>query len=90
VAGLDAEQAKHILGAQANFWSHIAREPALVDRQIFPRLLALAERDWSPVTTTNWPAFSERLEAQLPRLGQMGIRYHGMPPDIMPAQDTFK
>lgn len=80
VAGLAAEPATHILGAQANFWSHIDREPVRVDRQIFPRLLALAERDWSPATTTNWPAFSERLEAQLPRLGQMGIRYYGRPP----------
>ena len=38
VAGLSSEQAKHVLGLQANFWSHIDREPELVDKRIFPRL----------------------------------------------------
>ena len=81
VAGLSAEQVKHILGLQANFWSHIDREPALVDKQLFLRLLALAERAWSPATTTNWPSFSARLNAHLPRLSQMDIHYFGIPPD---------
>ena len=42
-AELTSEQGKHILGAQANFWSHIDRTEAGMDKQIFPRLLALAE-----------------------------------------------
>ena len=43
IAGLTPEQAKHVLGLQASFWSHIDREPALVDRQLYPRLLSLAD-----------------------------------------------
>jgi len=76
VAGLSAEQAGHVLGLQANFWSHIDREPELVDKQLFPRLLAIAERGWSPADTRDWPAFKVRLDAQLPRLRQMGVHYN--------------
>ena len=80
VAGLSPSLSGHILGLQANFWSHIDREPALVDRQLFPRLLSIAERAWSPATNSDWPAFHKRLNAQLPRLRQMGIHYHTMQP----------
>ncbi len=72
---LTAEQAKHILGLQANFWSHIDREPKKVDRQLFPRLLALAERAWSPASVRDWDDFRKRLAAHLPLLKAMGISY---------------
>ncbi|NMC38123.1 MAG: beta-N-acetylhexosaminidase, partial [Bacteroidales bacterium] len=42
VKDLSEEQSEHILGLQANFWSHIDREPELVDKQLFPRLLSIA------------------------------------------------
>jgi len=73
---LDAAQGRHILGVQANFWSHINREPDEVDTQIFPRLLAIAERGWSPEGARSWEDFRRRVEAHLPRLRAMGIRYH--------------
>jgi hexosaminidase len=79
VARLSPEQAGHVLGLQANFWSHIDREPALVDRQLFPRLLSLAERGWSPAACRDWNEFKPRLDAQLPRLAQMGISYRREP-----------
>jgi hexosaminidase len=77
--GLTPEQAKHVLGLQANFWSQIDREPELVDRQLFPRLLALAERGWSPDCVRNWPAFKPRLDTQLPRLHALGVHYRAEP-----------
>ena len=76
VGGIPPETARHVLGVQANFWSHIDREPALVDRQLFPRLLALAERGWSPDNRGEWAAFERRARAQLPRLDILGIHYH--------------
>ena len=75
VKGLTAEQSKHILGLQANFWSHIDREPELVDKQLFPRILSIAERGWSPSNATDWESFRNRLEKHLPVLQQMGINY---------------
>ena len=79
IARLSPEQAGHVLGLQANFWSHIDREPALVDRQLFPRLLSLAERGWSPAECRDWNEFKPRLMAQLPRLASMGISYRREP-----------
>ena len=75
VAGIPPEAARHVLGLQANFWSHIDREPELVDRQLFPRLLALAERGWSADNRSEWTGYQRRARAQLPRLKQLGIRY---------------
>ena len=79
VARLSPQQATHVLGLQANFWSHIDREPDRVDRQLFPRLLALAERGWSPAEARDWPAFNARLDAHLPVLRAMGVHCHTEP-----------
>lgn len=72
-AGLSADQVRHILGAQANFWSHIDRTPARTDAQLFPRLIALAERTWSPQTCRDWPDFLRRLSAHKSRLAELKI-----------------
>ena len=75
VAGMTPDAARHVLGLQANFWSHIDREPELVDRQLFPRLLALAERGWSQDNRGEWAGYQRRAQAQLPRLERLGIHY---------------
>ncbi len=78
-AELDAEQAKHVRGLQANFWSHIDRAPAQVDRQLFPRLLAIAERGWSPAEVRDWNDFAWRARVQLARLDELGVAYDRTP-----------
>lgn len=75
VAGIPRNAAAHVLGLQANFWSHIDREPDLVDRQLYPRVLALAERGWSPDNRRAWISYQRRARAQLPRLKQLVIHY---------------
>lgn len=88
VAGMTPVAARHVLGLQANFWSHIDREPALVDRQLFPRLLAIAERGWSPDNRGDWPGYARRARAQLPRLEKLGIHYQKTdlpPPSAAPS-----
>ncbi len=72
---LSDEQAKHVLGLQANFWSHIDREEHLVDRQLWPRLLAIAERGWSAKSVRNWDDFQGRVQHNLNRLEAFGIAY---------------
>lgn len=72
-AGITKEQEKYILGAQANFWSHIDRTEAKFDQQIFPRLAALAEVCWTPKALKNWPEFSTRLQTHIPRQHLLGI-----------------
>ena len=76
VAGLPPAAAAHVLGLQANFWSHIDREPALVDRQLFPRLLAIAERGWSPQNDRDSQNFHARLQLQCSRLTELGVNFN--------------
>ncbi|MCF6285730.1 MAG: beta-N-acetylhexosaminidase, partial [Candidatus Hydrogenedentes bacterium] len=71
--GLSDAQKKHIIGIQANFWSHIDRTPARTDAQLFPRLLAIAERAWSPKEQTSWPDFYRRQQQQIPILQVSGV-----------------
>ena len=60
-AELTGDQSKYILGAQANMWTHIARDEEAIDRQIFPRLQALAEVLWSNPVTRDYKEFERRL-----------------------------
>ena len=75
VAGLLPAEANLVLGLQANFWSHIDRQPPLVDRQIFPRLLSLAERGWSPQSVNEWSEFEPRLLSHLEWLRRLEVTY---------------
>lgn len=86
---LDAAQAGLVLGLQACFWSHIDREPDQVDYQLFPRLLAIAERGWSPKDTRDPADFSRRITAHAATLKQLGVRYRSeSTPTWGPAQVT--
>jgi hexosaminidase len=91
LAGFPPEAHGRVLGIQANFWSHIDREPQLVDHQLFPRLLALAERAWVPDTFRDWPGFHRRALAHLPRLESLNIHFHpddlAREPDPKPATE---
>ena len=72
--GLSPEQAAHILGVQANMWTHLARTDDDLDAQVFPRLAALAEVGWSPRAARDWRDFSERMEAHYERLDRLGVK----------------
>lgn len=74
--GFTAAMAKHILGAEACMWTHIAVTGKAIDYQIYPRLLALAEVGWSPQQERNWSDFDSRLLGQFPRLRALGVTYH--------------
>lgn len=74
---LDAAQAQHILGAQANIWTIFYHTGELVDVMTYPRALALSEITWSPEELRNWEDFQLRLsESGYPRLDEMGIKYY--------------
>jgi hexosaminidase len=66
-AVLNASQAAHVLGVQANIWTEHMPTFAHVEHAAFPRLDALSEVAWSPAATNNWPSFLARLPAQLGR-----------------------
>lgn len=66
---------EHVLGVQGNFWSHIDRTEPKMDRQVFPRIIALAEVGWSTSGEKNWSNFRTRLEDHYNRLDIMDIYY---------------
>lgn len=72
-AALDAQQAQHILGVQANVWTEHLRTNARVQHALFPRIAALAEVAWSPQAARNYTDFLQRLPAMLPRWQAAGI-----------------
>ncbi len=75
VEDLTADQAKHILGGQANLWSeHIPTEKHS-QYMIFPRITALSETVWSTKESRNWDNFSERLQTMLTRYNLLDINY---------------
>ena len=55
-------------------------EPSVyTDFMSFPRLPAIAEIGWSPQSTHDWSAFSQRLAAQGPRWTAAGVNYYAAP-----------
>ncbi len=64
-----------ILGVQANYWSHLNRNEPEMDRQIFPRILALAEVGWLDESHKDWESFTLRLNQHLSILDILDIYY---------------
>jgi hexosaminidase len=74
-AELDAEQAKHVRGAQVNVWVEHMRTTARVEHAVFPRLAAIAEVNWTPPERRDWQGFLARLPAQFARYRALDIGY---------------
>jgi hexosaminidase len=72
---LDAEQAKYVMGAQANLWTEFVKTAEHVEYMILPRMLALAEVVWSPPSTRNWDDFYHRLQPSFRYFDQKGLHY---------------
>lgn len=60
-AELTAAEAKNVLGGEAAMWEEIASAENL-DTKLWPRLAAIAERFWSPQSTTDVASLYRRLE----------------------------
>jgi hexosaminidase len=73
--GFGEKQSEKVLGVQANFWSHLDRTPPRIDRQLFPRLLALAEVAWTSNNKKDWNDFKVRLQSGIKSLDILGISY---------------
>ena len=72
---LDADQARHVLGGQANLWSEYLTTPQRVEHAAFPRAAALAEVLWSPPEARSWDDFVARLPAQFERYRLLGVAF---------------
>jgi len=75
VDSMTPEQAKHVLGGQANLWSEFVPTEAQSEYMIFPRVAALAEAVWSPKELRDWTDFSGRINTMFKRYQYLGINY---------------
>lgn len=72
---LTAEEAHHILGAQANLWTCATETQERLDLFAFPRLCALAEVVWSSPTRKDFTEFQQRLDKHLLRLEALKVNF---------------
>ncbi|MBL1105342.1 beta-N-acetylhexosaminidase [Streptomyces sp. 5-8] len=77
-AGLTGQEARRVLGTQANVWTEVMEDSARVDYQAFPRLAAFAEVAWSPLPAPadrDFVGFERRMSAHYRRLDALGVAY---------------
>ena len=82
---LNENQAKKILGAQANTWTEWIPSENRLEYLVYPRKLALSEVVWT--NKQNWQGFLNRLSQHQKRLEIMGINYRL--PDIEDLLDNY-
>jgi hexosaminidase len=74
-AELTAEEAKRVLGVQANIWMEYIKTPERLQYQAFPRALAVAEVAWTPAAQRDFDEFRKRVAAHEPRLRALGVSF---------------
>lgn len=72
---LTPEQAKHILGAQANLWTEYIGNEKKAEYMLFPRMSALSEVLWSPKQNRDWDDFQKKLIEQFKRYDFWKVNY---------------
>jgi len=63
------------IGVEATLFGEFVQNPFIADRQLFPRLMALAEISWAP-SNSNFGEFRKRIGASGARLDCMGIHWY--------------
>ncbi|MFD0414879.1 beta-N-acetylhexosaminidase [Streptomyces sp. NPDC127108] len=75
---LTEDEARHVLGTQANVWTEVMEYHGRVDYQVFPRLAALAEVAWRTLPAPaerDFADFERRMTAHYARLDALGVDY---------------
>lgn len=75
VAGLTEDEAKHILGAQANLWTEYMETLSHVQYMELPRLAALSEVQWLAPDQKDYDAFTQRLPRLIDHYRKLGYNY---------------
>ena len=75
-AVLNAEQAKHILGVQANLWTEYMPTTYQVEYMAYPRAVALAEVAWTQPDKRQFDDFHRRLQAHYLLLQRQAVNYY--------------
>jgi hexosaminidase len=73
---LTAQEAKYILGAQAQIWTEFIPTPQQAEYMALPRMCALAEVVWLPKESKDYDDFSQRLKEHVKRLEVLKVNFH--------------
>jgi hexosaminidase len=74
-AALNSDQAKHVLGGQAQLWGEYIANRKHRQYMAYPRAAALSEVLWSRRENRNYSLFLIRLIDHLPRLKTLDVNY---------------
>lgn len=74
-ASLTEEQAKHVLGTQANVWTEYIPTTEQVEYMLLPRIAALAEVQWTQPEKKNYEDFKNRLTNLVKFYQRDGLNY---------------
>jgi hypothetical protein len=84
--GLTADEAKHILGGQANLWTEWKPTELGDDQFTWPRMIAMAEVLWSPKEGRSFDEFTARMDAKhYDRLANLGLGKKDTPKETIKA-----
>lgn len=72
---LTPEQAKHILGVQANLWVEYIKTPEHIEYMVLPRMDALSEVQWVDPSQKEFDSFIPRLFRMLQLYDKLGYNY---------------
>jgi hexosaminidase len=79
---LNAEEAKHVLGAQANEWTEWIPTPARAEYMIWPRITAMSEVLWTPKESQNLDDFMSRMPSIFDRLDRLHTSFFLPAPSV--------
>ncbi|MCH5327548.1 MAG: family 20 glycosylhydrolase [Coprobacter sp.] len=69
------EQAKLVLGVQANLWTEYISTPEQLEYMLLPRLAALSEIQWTQVENKDYDRFLHNLDKMFAIYDVMGLQY---------------
>jgi hexosaminidase len=78
---LSPEEAKHVLGAQAQVWTEYIPGPKKTEYMAFPRACALSEVVWTPHEKKDYKDFIKRMQEHGQRLDILDVNYRKLDPE---------
>lgn len=74
--GLNADEAKHIRGVQANLWTEYIHTPEHAEYMVLPRMAALSEVQWQAADRPkDYDAFKRRAAHMMQIYDKLGLNY---------------
>ncbi len=74
-AELTEDEAKHVLGSQANLWTEFIKTSSHAEYMVLPRMTALSEVLWTDHGQRDWADFQNRLPSLLSRFDELEWNY---------------